>query len=163
MEVKASLKYLRMAPRKVRLVTNLVKGKSVPQALAQLTFLNKRAAQPLTKLLKSAMANAKHNHHLEPEKMYISSLKVNEGPSLKRWLPRAQGRATLIKKRSSHIYLTLKEMAKGARLESAEIKPEKTKEKITKIKGPKEYRIEKKQKMAKQVLPKQKIFRRKVI
>jgi len=110
MEVKATLRYLRMSPRKVRLVANLIKGKTVKEAQDYLKILKKRAKEPLLKLLKSAVSNAKHNFNLSPENLYIYQLRVDEGPSLKRWMPRARGSASLIKKRSSHIYLVLKEI-----------------------------------------------------
>lgn len=111
MEVKASLKYLRISPRKVRLVADLIRGKKVSEAENYLKILKKRAKEPLLKLLKSAIANARHNFNLSPENLYIAQLQVDEGPSLKRWMPRARGSASLIKKRSSHIYLVLKEIS----------------------------------------------------
>ncbi|MGE4554641.1 MAG: 50S ribosomal protein L22 [Candidatus Paceibacterota bacterium] len=111
MEVKAVLRYLRISPRKVRLVANLIKGKTVKEAENSLRVLKKRAREPLLKLLKSAVSNAKHNFNLSPENLFISELRVDEGPALKRWMPRARGSASLIKKRSSHVYLVLKEIS----------------------------------------------------
>lgn len=110
MEVKASLRYLRMSPRKVRLVADLIRGKKVIEAENYLKVLKKRAKEPLLKLLKSAVANARHNFNLAPENLYIAQIRVDEGPALKRWMPRARGSASLIKKRSSHIFLVLKEL-----------------------------------------------------
>ncbi|MFA6388740.1 MAG: 50S ribosomal protein L22 [Patescibacteria group bacterium] len=107
MEVKAHLNQLRIAPRKVRLVANLVRGLSVAAAAAQLQFLNKQAAVPLQKLLSSAVATAEHNYKLTSKTLYINSIRVNEGTALKRWKPRAMGRATLIKKRSANVTLVL--------------------------------------------------------
>ncbi len=110
MEVRASLKYLRISPRKVRLVADLIRGKTVKEAENQLRLLKKRAKEPLLKLLKSAVANAKNNFNLSPDNLYIAQLRVDEGPALKRWMPRARGSASLIKKRSSHILMVLKEI-----------------------------------------------------
>jgi large subunit ribosomal protein L22 len=109
MEVVAKLKYLRIAPRKVRLVADLIRRKSVNEALNILDFTNKKAAKPLKKLLNSAIANAKHNFQLDPSKLYISKITVDEGPKYKRWMPRARGRADEIQKKTSHITLVLAE------------------------------------------------------
>jgi len=112
MEVKASLKYLRIAPRKVRLVADLIRGKKVSEAILMLEFCRKRAARPLLKLLKSALANAKNNFNFTPErleKLYVKKLVVNEGTKLKRWRPVAMGSAHLIQKKTSHVELVLDE------------------------------------------------------
>ena len=110
MEVTAKLRYLRIAPRKVRLVADLVRGKSVEEATHILNFTRKRAAKPLLKLLNSAVANASHNFQLKKENLYISKIVVNEGPKLKRWRPRARGVTYEIQKKTSHITLVLTEM-----------------------------------------------------
>lgn len=124
MEAKAKLNYFRTAPRKTRLVVNLVKGLAVNSALKQLMFSKKRAAIPLSKLLKSAVSNAKANFHLNPENLYIKEFRVDEAPTLKRWLPRARGRATIIRKRGSHITLVLSERSKqGSKLKNKAKKP----------------------------------------
>lgn len=107
MEKTFKLNYLRIAPRKVRLVADLVKGKTVPEALAILKFVKKRAARPITKLIHSGKISFALEHRVPEESLVISNLTVNEGPRLKRYLPRAYGRASLILKRSSHITLTL--------------------------------------------------------
>jgi large subunit ribosomal protein L22 len=112
MEIKASLKYLRIAPRKVRLVADLIRGKKVNEAILMLQFSKKRAAKPLLKLLKSALANAKNNFKFTPErleKLYIKKIAVNEGIKLKRWRPVAMGSAHLIQKKTSHVELVLEE------------------------------------------------------
>jgi large subunit ribosomal protein L22 len=109
MEVKAQLRYLHVAPRKVRLVAYLLKGKTVQAAEAQLSFLAKRSARPLLKLLRSGMANAENNFKLKKDNLFVKNITVNEGPRLKRWQPRAFGRAAPIIKRSSHILLVLDE------------------------------------------------------
>lgn len=110
MPVKAELNYLRIAPRKVRLVADLIRGKPVKEAQSILEFTVKKAANPLLKLLKSAIANAKHNFNLDENKLFISKLLVNEGPKLKRIMPRARGRAATIQKKTSHIILVLDEL-----------------------------------------------------
>ena len=112
MEVKASLNYLRIAPRKVRLVADLIRGKKVEEAQNILNFIVKKANQPLIKLLRSAVANAKNNFQLDESNLYISKLTVDEGPKLKRWRPRARGSAAEIQKKTSHITLVLDEIEK---------------------------------------------------
>lgn len=105
--IKASLKNFRQSPRKVRSVANLVRGKSVVQALNTLNFLSKKAADPLYSLLQSAVANAKNNHSLEKEGLMIKELRVDVGDVLKRRMPRARGSAYPINKRTSHVLLVL--------------------------------------------------------
>lgn len=107
MEVKAHLRYLRISPRKVRLVANLIKGMSTARALLELNHLPKRSSEPMAKLLKSAIANAKHNFQLPEGDLYIKEILVNQGTVLRRFMPRAFGRAAPIRKRTSHISLTL--------------------------------------------------------
>jgi len=109
MEVTARLRYLRMSPKKVRLVADLIRGKNVNEALTILNLSVKRAAKPLKKLLESAIANAKQTGKMDIDNLYISHLTVDEGPTLKRFRPRAMGRATIIRKRTSHITIKLKE------------------------------------------------------
>jgi len=109
MEVKAHLRYLRMAPRKVRLVADLIRGKEVKEAKEILNFCKRRAAKPLLKLLNSAVANAKHNFNLKEENLFISKILVNEGPRLKRIFPRTRGRRDIIQKKMSHITIVLEE------------------------------------------------------
>lgn len=107
MEVTAQLRQLRIAPRKVRLAVNLVRGLSVVQAERQLQFMNKISALPLLKLLRSAIANAEQHHKLTKDQLFIKSITVGDGLTLKRWQPRAMGRATPIRKRSAHVALVL--------------------------------------------------------
>lgn len=107
MEIKAELNYLNIAPRKVRLVAGLLKNMSVRQAMRELEYLPKRSALPLSKLLRSAVANAQHNFHVRPEGLYIGRIVVNPGPVLKRFQPRAFGRASPIRKRASHVIVSL--------------------------------------------------------
>lgn len=110
MESKAKLSHLRISPRKVRLVADMIRGLSVDKALNQLKFSNKKAAHPLTKLINSSVANAEHNQELKKDNLFIKEIRVDDGPSLKRWRPRAFGRAAGIQKRTSHINLVLAEI-----------------------------------------------------
>lgn len=107
MEVIAKLNSLRMAPRKVRLVADLIRRLPVIEADRQLVFLNKAAAKPLLKLLRSAIANADHNFKLSKENLWIKFLTVDGGATIKRFRPRAHGSAAPIRKRTSHITLKL--------------------------------------------------------
>ncbi|MFA6474884.1 MAG: 50S ribosomal protein L22 [Patescibacteria group bacterium] len=107
MEVKVHLRQLRIAPRKVRLVASLVRGLSVVQAEQQLRFANKAAANPILKLLLSGVANAASLHKVTKDQLYLKSISVGDGTTLKRWQPRAMGRATPIRKRASHVILVL--------------------------------------------------------
>ncbi len=105
--VRASAKYLRVAPRKARLVADQVRGLSVPEAQELLTFSTRNAALDIRKLIDSAAANAENNHDLVADEMEISEIRVDQGPTLKRWRPRARGRATRIEKKTSHISVAL--------------------------------------------------------
>ncbi|MEI7890618.1 MAG: 50S ribosomal protein L22 [bacterium] len=113
MKVIASLNNLRTSPRKVRLVTNSIVGMNASSALVQLQHLVKKTSEPMEKLLNSALSNAENNFGLDKDNMFVSSILVGEGAKLKRWLPRAQGRATLLLKRTSHIKLELEERVEG--------------------------------------------------
>ncbi|MEK7452488.1 MAG: 50S ribosomal protein L22 [Patescibacteria group bacterium] len=107
MQVKAHARFIRMSARKVRLVVDLIRGAHVSKAQTQLRFANKAAAEPVLKLLNSAIANATNNFHLNKDDLVISSISVDEGPTLDRFQPRAHGRAMPIRKRSSHIHVVL--------------------------------------------------------
>ena len=109
MEARANLKYLRISPRKVKIVLDLIRGKDVATATAILMQTPKAASEPVMKLLKSAAANAENNHGMDPEKLYVSACYANGGPILKRIMPRAQGRAFRINKRTSHITIVVSE------------------------------------------------------
>lgn len=109
-DIKAKLNYLRISPRKVRLAADLVRNQKVQKAIKQLMFLNKRAALPLKKILESALANARNNFGIKDEsRLYVKEIKVDQGPMLKRFRPRAFGRAAMIRKKTSHISLILSE------------------------------------------------------
>lgn len=124
MEVRASLKHLRVAPRKSRLVAGLVRGLDVNKAANQLKFLNKKSAKPILKLLESAVANAINNYGLDRANLTIKEIKIDEGRVLKRWLPRAHGRATVLRKKMSHVLLTLSEIVDSGKKEAKKVKVE---------------------------------------
>ena len=108
-EGRAILKYVRISSRKVRIVINLIKNNSLEEARAILENTNKAASIILLKLLKSAVANAVNNNDLDAESLYIADIYANQGPTLKRIMPRAQGRANRINKRTSHVTIVVKE------------------------------------------------------
>lgn len=122
MEVKAKLKHLRMSPRKVRLVAGLVRGMETNKALDQLKFANKKAAKPVEKLLSSCIANAVNNYELEKDNLFIKEIRVDDGVTLKRWMPRAHGRATPIRKRCSHVIITLSEIKESGKKKAKKVK-----------------------------------------
>ncbi|MFN8113766.1 MAG: 50S ribosomal protein L22 [Solirubrobacterales bacterium] len=105
--VHAKARYVRTAPRKVRVVADQIRGLDVETAIAQLNFSPRGASVPVLKLVKSAAANAENNFDLDPEEMRITSISVDEGPTMRRYRPRARGRATRIEKRSCHINIAL--------------------------------------------------------
>ncbi|MBA3926299.1 50S ribosomal protein L22 [Listeria sp. FSL L7-1582] len=110
---KAVAKTVRIAPRKVRLVIDLVRGKQVGEAIAILKLTPKAASPVIEKVLKSAIANAEHNYDLDVNNLVISEAFVDEGPTLKRFRPRAMGRASAINKRTSHITVVVSEVEEG--------------------------------------------------
>lgn len=143
----AQLNYLRIAPRKVRSVANMIKGLSVNEAEAQLLMHPRRASEPLLKLLRSAISNSKQKE-MKTDKLFIKEIRVNQGPVSKRFMPRAQGRAAMIQKKTSHIVLILgeSEKAKGSRFNI--IKSEKIKKsEAAKIMKTKAEHIEHKEKI----------------
>ena len=105
----ATLKYARISPRKVKIVADLIRGKNVDEALAIVKFTQKASSDILEKLLKSAIANAENNHDMKHDKLYISEIYANQGPTLKRIRPAAKGSAVRIRKRTSHITVALQE------------------------------------------------------
>ncbi|GAB6273442.1 MAG: 50S ribosomal protein L22 [Peptococcaceae bacterium] len=112
MEVHATAKYIRISPRKVRQVVDLIRRKDVNEALAILKYTPRRAALPVAKVVKSAAANAEHNYDLDKDKLYVAAAFVNQGPTFKRYKARAMGRANTIFKRTSHITVLVKEKNK---------------------------------------------------
>ena len=107
----ATAKHIRISSRKVKIVIDLIRGKSVEDAEAILMYTPKAASEPLLKLLKSAAANAENNHKMDPEKLYVSEVFATPGPIIKRIMPRAQGRAYRINKRTSHVTIAVTEKA----------------------------------------------------
>ncbi len=141
MEIKAQVKHLRTSARKTRLVVNLVRGMQVEKALDQLKFVNKKVTRDVAKLINSAIANAENTYELSRDNLFIKEIRVDEGATLKRWMPRAHGRATPIRKRTSHINVILGEIkdsgAKKAKKQKIEApiklgEQEKTEKKIEK-------------------------------
>ena len=108
-EARAELKYARIAPRKVKIVADLIRGKNVDEALAIVKFTPKASSEIVEKLLKSAIANAENNFGMDRSKLVISSIYANQGPTLKRIRPAAKGSAVRIRKRTSHITIVLRE------------------------------------------------------
>ncbi|MEM1485189.1 50S ribosomal protein L22 [Oscillospiraceae bacterium PP1C4] len=109
MEAKASLRHARIAPRKVQIVLDLIRNKPADQAIAILKHTPKAACEPLEKLLKSAVANAENNFNMDKNNLFVSECSVTPGPTMKRIRPRAQGRAFQVLKRTSHVFITVKE------------------------------------------------------
>jgi large subunit ribosomal protein L22 len=140
MKVKAKLGNIRISPRKVRLVTDSVKGLDVNEAITQLEHTVKRTSDPMKKLIKSAIANAENNFGLDRDNLYVFDVQVGEGTKLKRWLPRAYGRASQLIKRSSHIFLTLEEREEGKNRKSK-----------TQLEKERKERIEAREKMRKEL------------
>lgn len=109
MQARAVARYVRISPRKARQVVNLIRGKSLDEALAILRFTPKRASSIVEKVVRSAAANAENNHQLDVDALYVKTTYVDEGPTMKRIRPRARGRADRIRKRTSHITVILEE------------------------------------------------------
>lgn len=110
MEIRAAARFVRISPRKIRLVMDQVRGKKVEEALNILSFAPQRGARVLRKLINSAVANASENSNVDVDTLYVKGVYADEGPILKRWRPRAQGRATRIRKRTSHLTVILEEI-----------------------------------------------------
>ncbi len=115
MAITAKTKYIRIAPRKVRLVADMIRGQRVKEAKSLLHFTVNRSALPISKLLNSAVVSAKNNLNWNEENLLIEKITVDEGPKLKRWMPRARGSASPIQKKTSHITIVLEEVEKTDR------------------------------------------------
>lgn len=150
-EVKAFARYIHVSPRKLRLLADLVRRQRVEDALEQLRFSSKSAALPMTKVINSAIANAVHNFNLNKENLFIKSLTIDGGPVFKRYAPRAQGRAFIERKRTSHINLILesREGIKKNRRSIFSLKP-KVAEEIVKTNEPQAGGVDDNQKVPKQ-------------
>lgn len=160
----AKLNYLRMAPRKVRLIANSMKGLPVNEAEAQLVMSPKKASEPLLKLLRSAIANSKQKS-LKLENLFVKELRVDQGPMLKRQMPRAMGRATMIQKKTSHVSLVLIEKDKPHKTRFTIVKTERVKKKkdeVSQKNKPKSDEFKESKKKEKQGFVK-KMFSRKAV
>ncbi|MBU1036628.1 50S ribosomal protein L22 [Patescibacteria group bacterium] len=135
--VKAKARFLHISPKKVKLVIDIIKGLDVADALDQLKFLNKKATRFVTKLLNSAIANAEHNYHLKKEQLFIKHIVANQGPTLHRWRAAAFGQAHPIRKRTTHLEITL-----GIR-SSEDLKKKTEKSKVTMKKAAAKLQAEK--------------------
>lgn len=123
--MKAILTNYRQAPRKVRLIGDLIVGKEVSRALAELTLLTKRGALPMKTLLNSAVSNARHNQNMSESELFVKSVRVDKGVVLKRFMPRARGRAFPIHKHNSHVVIELahiKDAGKGTQIAKKQAK-----------------------------------------
>ena len=125
MEAKAVAKYVRMSSSKLKPVVDLVRGKNLDEALTILKFTPGKGAELVEKVVQSAAANAENNHEMNPDALYVAEISANQGPTMKRWRPGAQGRAGMILKRTSHINVVLKEKETAKPAPKAE-KPEET-------------------------------------
>jgi large subunit ribosomal protein L22 len=110
LEIRAEAKWVRISPRKARLVAEHIRGRSVPEARSVLAFTQREAARELDKVLRSAVANAESQHQIPDERLYVSAAYVDEGPTMKRWRARARGRVARIKKRTCHITVKVAEI-----------------------------------------------------
>jgi large subunit ribosomal protein L22 len=110
LEIRAEAKWVRISPRKARLVAEHIRGRSVPEARSVLAFTPREAARELDKVLRSAVANAESQHQIADDRLYVSAAYVDEGPMMKRWRPRARGRVGRIHKRTCHITVKLAEI-----------------------------------------------------
>ena len=156
MQVKAQVKYLRMSPKKLRLLADIIRGMKVEEALVQLSFVNKIAKKPIIKLLNSAIANAENNLSLKRDNLYIKEIKVDMAGMLKRWQYRAHGRATPLRKRNAHILLILDEVvATKSKSKAKKVKTEKpvrvkSPEIIKEMEAPEKIKTVKEEKISKE-------------
>ena len=109
MEAKAVAKYVKMSPSKLKPVCDLVRGKNLSEALTILKFTPGKGSQIVEKVVQSAAANAENNHEMNSDALYVAEISANKGPTMKRFMPGSQGRASIILKRTSHVGVTLKE------------------------------------------------------
>jgi len=112
-EAKATAKYIRISPRKVRVVVDLIRGKKIQEALAILKYTPKRASEAVAKVINSAAANAEHNQQANKDELFITAAYVDQGPTLKRYQPRAMGRADILRRRTSHITVVVGDQKEG--------------------------------------------------
>lgn len=139
--VTATLKHLHIAPRKTRLIVDVIRGLSVNEAEARLLLSPRRPSEPLLKLLRSAAANARNNFKMNEENLFIQEARVDAGPTMKRWIPRARGATSPIAKRTSHVTLVLGVNEKTTGTPFTIIRPEKKKETNKKTKKAQEEKV----------------------
>ncbi|MDO7788920.1 50S ribosomal protein L22 [Desulforamulus aquiferis] len=113
MEAKAIAKFIRVSPRKARMVVDLIRGKKLEEALAILRYTPNKATEAVTKAVKSAAANAEHNYEMDKDELIISQIYVDQGPTLKRFQPRAMGRADVMRRKTSHITVVVSDKKEG--------------------------------------------------
>jgi len=134
MRVQAKAKYIRIAPRKTRLIVDAVRGLDVTEAMNRLAIISKRGARPIVKVIASALANAEHNLSCKRKNLFVKEIRVDDGPAFSRWMPKAFGRATPLLKKTSHVTVTLEEkIASDAKtdLKKSDIKTAKETKKIS--------------------------------
>jgi len=113
MEARAVAKFIRVSPRKARMVVDLIRGKKLEEALAILRYTPNKATEAVTKVVKSAAANAEHNYEMDKDELFISAIYVDQGPTLKRIQPRAMGRADIMRRKTSHITVVVSDKKEG--------------------------------------------------
>lgn len=160
LEARAIARFVKTTPRKLRFIADGLRGKRVNDALIFLRFSPKRAAAPFSKLLLSARANAENTYHMNPENLIVSEVYVDVGPTMKRFMPRAMGRAAMVRKRTSHITIKVREPFHGrVPMKTQEVQPTKTQEELPKTKPGKSKKVQgesKKQQSAKKLAAKNK-------
>ncbi|OIP75540.1 50S ribosomal protein L22 [bacterium (Candidatus Gribaldobacteria) CG_4_9_14_3_um_filter_36_15] len=166
MQVIAKLNYLRIAPRKMRLLVDLIRGKKVQEAMALLDFSPKKGSRPLKKVLEQAIANAENNFQLKKSSLYISKITIDEGPKLKRWRARARGRAARIEKKTSHISLVLneiKEKREAKKVKRVRVEEKKKVKKVKEVEKAPKFKLEKRKilRPTKETKGFKRVFRRK--
>jgi large subunit ribosomal protein L22 len=154
MQVKAQVKYLRMSPKKLRLIADLIRGMKVEAALNSLAFVNKLAKKPIIKLLNSAISNATNNFNLNKDNLFIKEIKVDMAGMLKRWQYKAHGRATPLRKRNAHILIVLEELvptkAKAKKVKAEKAVKVKSLEEIKDKAAPEKLDVKKEEKIDKE-------------
>jgi len=167
MQTFAKLRYVRIAPRKVRLVTRVVRGKTAKEAGTLLRFMPQKSAKTVLKVLQGAIASAQSNHESKEENLYISKITVDEGPKYKRFRPRARGRAFPIQKKTSHVTLVLDEIeGKAASAQDADVVAKDSatlKTDKTKTRARQQHRAEREIKKTTGTTGAKRLFRRKAI
>jgi large subunit ribosomal protein L22 len=159
----AKLNYLNIAPRKVRLVADLIRGKTVKEAQTILGLIPQKSALPLLKLLRSSISNVKNNLGVEESNLYILKITVDEGPKSKRWMPRARGQPSTIEKKTSHITLILEEIEPGQGKVKSETKEKVAEKPSKKISKPKFRKTEARARKPKIEKAPRRLFSRKAI